>query len=494
MDVRAIFSKIRTTGLLLAMTGALAGCDDPSGPGGSGAELYIDQTGLVLGLGDSVQLTARFRPEPDALIEPATEASWSTADEAVARVSDKGRVEALSPGRAIIRVAMNGVRDSGTVVVRDPEAPYSTRWARVSVGGTSVCALTVAGEAYCWGDNWFAQLGSGARRRYTIRYSPGAVVGGHAFVDIAVGYFHACGLKASGEVYCWGDNPSGQLGIGHNSEEPFPSPQRVSTSRAFRSVDAGDKHSCGLDTDGVAFCWGNNIHGQIGDGTMGIRERRPSPTLVDTDLVFETLALGASHTCGLTPEGAAYCWGSGFAGSLGAGYETGDRPLPLPVAGEHSFRHLSARCGITTAGETYCWGWNNYLQLGVDTINHAVSPVRPALDPGYTAVVAGGALTCGLQDERAQCWGSNHLGGLGAGEVEGLSVCNEIDQIECTRDPLPVYGDLQFAQISAGRYTVCGITVEEALYCWGANGEGLLGNGSIVEFSAVPVRVADPVQ
>jgi alpha-tubulin suppressor-like RCC1 family protein len=75
-------------------------------------------------------------------------------------------------------------------------------------------------------------------------------------------------------------------------------------------------HSCALLTDGSAYCWGQNLHGQLGDGTT---QNRSSPTRVAGDIRFRSLYAGGALTCGTATSGEEYCWGLNQAGQLGDG-------------------------------------------------------------------------------------------------------------------------------------------------------------------------------
>ena len=131
----------------------------------------------------------------------------------------------------------------------------------------------------------------------------------------------------------------------------------------FRMVSAGDSHTCGVTTDNRAWCWGSNFDGQLGDGTETDHIR---PVLVAGGLHFRTVSVGSTDTCGVTTDDLAYCWGYGAIGD-GSGFAT-FRRQPVPVTGGHrwqlvraGFRHT---CGITTSGKAYCWGNSEFGQVG----------------------------------------------------------------------------------------------------------------------------------
>src|SRR5256885_3576942 len=147
----------------------------------------------------------------------------------------------------------------------------------------------------------------------------------------------------------------------------------------FASVDGGYVHTCGVTTSGAAYCWGDNFSGQLGEETASSVWYRPSPAPVaGQELRFTTISAGVWHTCGVAPSGVAYCWGDNFFGQLGDGTGVA-RATPVPVAGALRFAAVSAgsfhTCGITTSGAAYCWGDNSSGQLGDGTTDRRTMPV-----------------------------------------------------------------------------------------------------------------------
>lgn len=128
------------------------------------------------------------------------------------------------------------------------------------------CGLTSARQTYCWGYNNRGQLG---HDNFDGSYAPTLLEGGYQFVSLAAGPRHACGVTAAGEAYCWGENEYGQLGNGERNFEPNPVPQRVVGPHSFESLTAGVGHTCGITTDGEALCWGWLSNGQLGNGQVG---------------------------------------------------------------------------------------------------------------------------------------------------------------------------------------------------------------------------------
>jgi hypothetical protein len=135
----------------------------------------------------------------------------------------------------------------------------------LSAEGSHTCALTTAGAAYCWGGNNAGQLGDGTGGGSAFSDFPVAVLGGHTFAVISAGQGHTCGVTATGDAFCWGDNVSGQLGDGNLGMDSHI-PIGVLGGHAFEAINGGGLHTCGVATTGDPFCWGENFSGQLGDG------------------------------------------------------------------------------------------------------------------------------------------------------------------------------------------------------------------------------------
>jgi alpha-tubulin suppressor-like RCC1 family protein len=206
-------------------------------------------------------------------------------------------------------------------------------------------------------------------------FEPVVTSGFVRFTTIAVGLFHTCALTEMGPAYCWGFNLDGQLGNGTLGPPTSRStPTLVTGGLTFVALVAGVYHTCGLTSDGAAYCWGVNGNGQLG---IGEGPSRSVPTPVGGGLRFTSLAAGQFHTCGVAGTGVAYCWGSNRNGQLGDGTTT-DRPQPALVSGGLAIVALSAggehSCGVTSAGAAYCWGLNSSSQLGDGTTTSRLTP------------------------------------------------------------------------------------------------------------------------
>ena len=168
----------------------------------------------------------------------------------------------------------------------------------------------------------------------------------------------ACGLTSAGRLYCWGENPLGQLGIGREGGHRA-TPTLVALPGPVQAVSLGLDYGCAL-VDGIPLCWGNNDDGELGDSSHYFSRATPGPVMKE-NLRFRSLGAGWGTTCGITTSGDTYCWGDGRDGQLGAGIRTDYPRGVLRVSGDHRFRTLSVgsghnACGITFDDVTYCWG------------------------------------------------------------------------------------------------------------------------------------------
>jgi alpha-tubulin suppressor-like RCC1 family protein len=351
---------------------------------------------------------------------------------------------------------------------------------QVSAGANHTCGITTLNQAYCWGVNFTGELGNGSfSAGATAR--PSAVTGGLHFREVRAGDNFSCGLTTDNRAYCWGTNDQGQLGTGSSSQYSL-SPVAVAGGRRFTAINATGWHACALNSDNVAFCWGDNRSGQLGDGTTTTRR---SPVRVAGGLHFLRIQAGVLHTCGLSTDHRAYCWGDNSAAQLGDG-TLENRLKPVLVLGGHTFSQLSAgtnnTCGVTLDSRGYCWGYNVNGEIGDgSTVRKRLRPSAVAGGLQFRAVDPGGAHTCGVTlDRKTYCWGIEFDGQLGNGADFGVQ-----------RSPGLVAGGLSFSAINTGTYHSCGVTTGSRAYCWGQNESGQLGDGTTTSRS-VPTAVLGP--
>ncbi|HQY46300.1 MAG TPA: FG-GAP-like repeat-containing protein, partial [Usitatibacteraceae bacterium] len=342
--------------------------------------------------------------------------------------------------------------------------------AAISGEGLFSCALTAAGGVKCWGYNGTGQLGDGTT---TTRLAPVAVSGlASGVAMIGTGPYHACAISTDGTLRCWGQNNYGQLGDGTTTHRTAPV-VAAGLAGGVVAVDGGDFHTCAITAAGGLKCWGYNIPGQLGDGTMTTRMAPVDVSGLTSGVA--TVGTGGSHTCATTTTGAALCWGANNFGQLGDGTTT-NRLVPTAVTGMQagvasivgSNGEEPYSCALTRTGGAYCWGRNLSGQLGDGTTTNRPVPTGVSGAVGGVASVAGGGLhTCARTPTGgAECWGGNMVGQLGDGSTS--------DRLA----PVAVSGlAVGVESVHAGGNHSCALVAGGAK-CWGLNSNGQLGDGT----------------
>lgn len=335
----------------------------------------------------------------------------------------------------------------------------------VAAGESHSCALLAAGTVRCWGANTSGQLGD---RTTAARRVPVPVAGLDGAVQVVAGGAHTCALLLDATVRCWGANADGQLGDG--STTASGSPRVVAGLTDVVGITVGGAHSCALVVDRTVRCWGRNGSGQLGTGST---TPRSVPTAVAGLTAVTALAAGESHTCAALADRTARCWGRNAVGQLGDG-STFDRSVPVRVVGVTGAVALAGdsnhSCALLlgpASGALYrCWGTDGSGQLG-----------DPALAPGsLTSIDTGRFHTCALVPTgEVACWGFNGTGELGLGTT---------DPVAGGTVPASVTGIRDAVGLAVGTAHSCLVRADGSARCWGFNGQGQLGDGTVVDRSA----------
>ena len=187
-------------------------------------------------------------------------ASLSAGDEGVCALTKQGVAYCWGNGDAELGI---GTPDT-TVILAPTAVEGGLKFTSIGAGFNATCGVVTGGAAYCWGVNETGEVGDGTT---TTRWTPVAVQGGLVFASVASsGGPHACGLTQAGLAYCWGQDFYDELGNGSTTESNVP--VAVSGALTFRSIASGAIHNCALTATGVAYCWGNNGQGELGTGTQ----------------------------------------------------------------------------------------------------------------------------------------------------------------------------------------------------------------------------------
>ncbi len=397
----------------------------------------------------------------------------------------------------------------------------------------------------CWGRNLKGQLGLGD----TVRRgdNPGEMgkllptidIGSNVEVAaISAGGEHTCALTTGGKVKCWGFNQYGQLGLGHNvalGDQPHEMGDNLAfvnlgTNVVVVEISAGKYHTCARLSDGKVKCWGNNGNGQCGFGTTKNRGTHPDDMGDDlpavdlgTGATAKAISVGGYHTCALLNDGRVKCWGSSDFGQVGLGDsnsrgdqfgEMGDNLPAVNLGTGLTAIAISAdeqhTCALLSNGSVKCWGRNNYGRLGLGDstergsgfLGLGMGDALPAVDLGLGAqavgISAGGTHTCTLlANAKIKCWGSNAVGQLGLGDTNSRG--DNPNEMGAALSEALLGSAAKVKALSAGgedpnspyaSYT-CVLLVGGSVKCWGANGQGQLGYGDVMDRGKTPTEVGD---
>ena len=348
------------------------------------------------------------------------------------------------------------------------------------------CAVEESGSIYCWGMNSGINDPDEFPDSSLVPIKQIRHDGDHweGVEKMSMGRYHACALLDDGFIYCWGENSKGQLGNESITDS-------YSSTLVYKSGDLqgaeivdislGSNHSCALDVDGSVYCWGFNMFGQIGDGTL--KNSLTPKKIFDGDLEGEKvvkLSSGSNHVCVITDKNAVYCWGQNERGQLGNGtYENATAPVKIDDSGVLvgkkivDISSLSGHvCALDDIGDIYCWGENDSGQLGDGTQENRTVPVaiQNKNSLKFDMIAAGWGNTCAVEKNNdLYCWGKD----------QSLKPI-KIDKGEAS--------DTQIVKIDAGQSYVCFINNFGTVYCWGENSKGELGDGTAT-YRDLPVRV-----
>lgn len=281
-------------------------------------------------------------------------------------------------------------------------------WTQVSVGGEHWCALSGPGELYCWGANGVGQLGTGATPSYAAE--PQRVGTASDWRVVAAAENGTCAIRGAGDLYCWGGGKLVGNYVGDGTTDGHDVPTPIGVGASWSTVAVASGHACALRTTGELHCWGGD--GFVGDGTT---LEHLAPTRIGTASDWTSISVGPYHSCGIRGTGELYCWGPDRDGELGDGAPMQARRSPVRVGAEGDWTAVSAggtdraggssgdeylaahTCGIRAGGRLYCWGANWKGELGDGTTVSRTTPTPIGTDTDWVQVSAGGGFTRGVR-------------------------------------------------------------------------------------------------
>jgi alpha-tubulin suppressor-like RCC1 family protein len=363
---------------------------------------------------------------------------------------------------------------------------------KISVGYDHACALTGDGRVVCWGDAGYGELGYGG----TVDYRRGSIYVKNLSdaTQVESGETHTCALKSDGSVACWGRNNVGQLG--NNSTTDSPDPVQVSGITGAIQVESGQQFSCALLDSGEVRCWGAGANGRLGNGGTSDQHIPVAVSAGETGSGNLSQAvwigLGWQHACAVLDNGRLVCWGYGSSGQIGDN-ATSDRSTPVYVHGLDG----SATCtsadqsgcmskvivvaggenttvAIHEGGRVSSWGSNSNGESGNGNSSNYPKRVTGVGGTGTlddaTRIAMGGDHGCAVRSSgQAVCWGAGGNGRLGNNGTANSAY------------PVAVSGSADYTEISAGYQSTCAMRAGGAINCWGSNSQGQVGEGTLID-------------
>jgi alpha-tubulin suppressor-like RCC1 family protein len=347
-------------------------------------------------------------------------------------------------------------------------------------------AATIAPAVLAWGSNFHGELGNGTTNDSNLP----------VFVQLPLSQRYtvvrsqldAFAVTASGRLYAWGADLSGELGDGRTTDRLKPVRVRLPAGVKLTAVRAGALFTLALTTTGKVLAWGYNKDGELGNGATGTRHH---PVRVHLPRGVKVTAISAGDESGyaLTSAGRVLSWGSNAGGELGTGTRK-DRHVPgyLKLSRRVTVTSIAAGLGsayaVTSTGRLLAWGLNGYGQLGDGTTRNRLMPVRVHLPAGTRARVASAGREYALALTRGGAvlaWGDNTDGELGNGSTTS--------RLTPVRVKLPA--GTKVRAMAAGKFSAMVWAGGRRILAWGSNNLGQLGNGTSTD-TTVPVRVHLP--
>ncbi len=301
---------------------------------------------------------------------------------------------------------------------------------QVAAGAFHTCAIQ-NGEPYCWGLNAQGQVGAGFTAPAYDYPQPVTNVPTGGFTQLAPGGGHTCARSSGGEVWCWGANDRGQLGLGQTDNNFNNKPLHVPSLSGIASVATGRYHSCALTGGGGVSCWGADDYGQVGDGVAGpfpITHSVPTPTAIGSLAGALAIAAGSQFSLAVTPgtpDPQLWGFGTNASGELGSTHPPDAVSTPTLASAVSVKPNAVAAgrahtCALDVGGGLRCFGDNTRFQLGATSGTVVDVSFGDASPPEQ--VTAGFDHTCAvLQDGTLWCWGSNDRGQAGIGVIDPLN-------------------------------------------------------------------------
>lgn len=407
-----------------------------------------------------------------------------------------------------------------SAITKINRSPHASEGERISLGMYYSCAISQSNELKCWGNNSYGQLGHessmspiGSQVNQMGAYLQASVISDKQIYKISTGKTHSCAILSDGKVKCWGNNTSGQLGIGQNinnigrylGDITSQAPVDLGSSSALQiSLPKFGEFSCALLANGQVKCWGGNTNGQLGQGhkiNIGQNSSELGDALSAIDLgsgvTAKQVSTGTNHACVITNEDKVKCWGGNQYGQLGLGdtierggesQQMGDNLPYVPLSGSNKVLFITSghdfNCALLDNGQVKCWGDGFFGKLangGTSNIGSSGNQVEniQALNFGNGLIAleisSGYQHSCAvLNDGSVKCWGWGRYGQLGLESTE--SIGDQASELVNGIESVKLGSNEKVKSIASGYAHSCAILENHSIKCWGRNNYGQLGH------------------
>ena len=343
----------------------------------------------------------------------------------------------------------------------------------MACGGYHSVALRTGGDLWAWGSNGSGQLGLSDT---TQRTSPAQVGTATTWASVDGGNSHTMAVRSDGTLWAWGGNSKGQLGLGDTNQRT--SPVQVELLTDWSLVSCGNAHSIALRTNGTLWAWGQADSGQLGIGTLS---QPTSPVEVGGETTWASVACGLIHTVAVRSDGTLWAWGANAFGQLGLG-DLSNRSSPVQVGADANWTSVTSgsyhSVALRSDGTLWAWGYNLGGQLGLGDTTNRPSPVRVGTANDWTSVACGAGHTMAIRsDGTLWAFGTSSNGQLGLGDGATRT------------SPVQVGTATNWASVACGVVHTLALQTDGTLWSWGRNEFGQLGLGYSGGLQLSPVRV-----
>lgn len=335
------------------------------------------------------------------------------------------------------------------------------KWISIFSGNYVSYTINKFGQLFSTGRNASGEFGNGINRN-----KPHQVLSAEPFVAISTASAtfngHTLAIDALGDLYSWGQNNDGQLGIGSNHTHQL-TPTLVESEIPWKSIGSGFQFSAGVKQDSSLWSWGRNGQGQLGLA-QGIFSRN-LPTRIGSENTWKEVVCGGEFALAIQYNGTLWAWGANTQGQLGIG-STGNQFTPVQVGSDTTWIKLSSNHQHTLAlkADSTLWSWGNNQHGRLGRFGSTNTPQQVGEDK-WIAIAAGGLHSLGIKaDSSVWAWGYNLYAQLGDNSTQSRSVPTLVNQAE------------KWIQVSAGHEHSLALKSDSSLWAWGRNGAGQLSD------------------